>query len=59
MKREEEDIIARKIKEEYLHQMQSCKDSTMNSIRRYLLSSLSEEELKKFSENLLKKNKGG
>lgn len=55
MTKEEESEIARKMQEEYRHQMKFAKDLTVGSIRRYLLSNLSEEELKKFAENLLNK----
>ncbi len=55
MKKEEEAEIARKMQEEYRHQMKFAKEQTMGSIRRYLLSNLSEEELKKFAENLVSK----
>ena len=53
MKKEEEDAVAQRMKEEYKHQMKFAKEQTVGSIRRYLLSNLTEEELKKFAENLM------
>jgi predicted outer membrane protein len=52
---EEEAKISRKVQEEYLHQMKFAKEQTVGSIRRYLLSNLSDEELKMFAENLISK----
>jgi predicted outer membrane protein len=55
MTKEEEAEVSRKMQEEYLRQMKFAKEQTMGSIRRYLLSNLSDEELKKFAENLTSK----
>jgi len=55
MTKEEEAKVSRKMQEEYLHQIKFAKEQTMGSIRRYLLSNLTTEELKKFTENLINK----
>jgi len=55
MTKEEEAKISKKMQEEYLHQMKFAKEQTVGSIRRYLLSNLTSEELKKFTENLINK----
>lgn len=55
MKKEEEDAVAQRMKEEYKHQIKFDKEQTVGSIRRYLLSNLTEEELKKFADKLASK----
>lgn len=55
MTKEEEAVVARKMQEEYLHGMKFAKEQTVNSIRRYLMSNLSIEELNTFAEKLVSK----
>ena len=55
MTKEEEAAVARKMLEEYIHGRKFAKEQTVNSIKRYLISNLSREELNNFAENLVSK----